>query len=332
MKTLWHFLSKAFLSIIGLCCGLVLALIVVMGLVLSTASSTDASFVSLPDAQGVIHDLGKSAPVIAVFEIKDAILSSKNTAKTIQNALEGLDKAPLKNRVKGIIIDMDCPGGEVFEIARINAMLNFWKQRTHCPIYVFVNGLCASGGYYIACAADKIYTTSASLIGSVGVRSGPYFNVKEGLNRYGIESELLTAGNDKAPLNPYTQWTAHDKEVRQNIINFLYEQFIEVVVASRPLLTKERLIHTLGARLYSSQQALEEGYIDVVNVSQQQVLQDMVVACNIDNNYRVIRLDDSGWWKRMTHVVSSSPLITGKIQHELLPIANDVHTVPYLGL
>lgn len=333
MKMLWHFVSKAFLSIVGLCCGVVLAFVVIFALIASSLGNGDATFVSLPDAQGEVKDLGKTAPIIAVIEMKDVIASSKNTAKTIQNILEGFEKAPLKDRVKGIVIDMDCPGGEVFEIDRIYSMLRFWKERKGFPIYIYVNGLCASGGYYVSCAATKIYATSSSLIGSIGVRSGPFFNVKEGLNRYGVESDLLTAGKDKAPMNPYTPWTSHDREERQATLDFLYGQFVDIVTQNRPLLTKEKLVHTLGARIFSPEKAKQEGYIDVVGATKEQVLQDIVAVCKIEDNYRVIGSGGDGWWKRVASAAASSPLVTGMIKHDILPLSHDAAYIPpYLAL
>ncbi|SFV98060.1 S49 family peptidase [Chlamydia abortus] len=331
MKTFWHFMSKGFLSILGLSLGVVLAFFVTVMLVVSTSGMHDSQFVNMPDAKGEVKDVGKDAPIIAVLEMKDVIASSKHTAKIIQEAITTLDSPPYKDRVKGIIIDMDCPGGEVFEISRVYSTIQFWKQRTQCPVYVFVNGLCASGGYYVACAADKIYSTSSSLIGSIGVLSGPYFNVKEGLSRYGVQSDLLIAGKDKAPMNPYTEWTAKDREIRQEIIDYLYGQFVDVVVTNRPLLTKDKLVSVLGARLYSPEKALEEGYIDVANVTKQQVLQDLVADCKIENNYRVIGLGSDGWLKRVMSSITNSPVITGKIQHELLPsLDNSISTFYYL--
>ncbi|AUS59556.1 putative signal peptide peptidase sppA [Chlamydia abortus] len=324
-------MSKGFLSILGLSLGVVLAFFVTVMLVVSTSGMHDSQFVNMPDAKGEVKDVGKDAPIIAVLEMKDVIASSKHTAKIIQEAITTLDSPPYKDRVKGIIIDMDCPGGEVFEISRVYSTIQFWKQRTQCPVYVFVNGLCASGGYYVACAADKIYSTSSSLIGSIGVLSGPYFNVKEGLSRYGVQSDLLIAGKDKAPMNPYTEWTAKDREIRQEIIDYLYGQFVDVVVTNRPLLTKDKLVSVLGARLYSPEKALEEGYIDVTNVTKQQVLQDLVADCKIENNYRVIGLGSDGWLKRVMSSITNSPVITGKIQHELLPsLDNSISTFYYL--
>lgn len=334
MKTFWRFLSKGFLSILGLSTGVALSFFLIVVLVASSCGINDVQFVSMPDAKGEIKELGKDAPIIAVIEMKDVISSSKGTAKTIQDAINTLSSCDYKNRVKGIVIDMDCPGGEVFEISRIYSAFRFWKEQTQCPVYVFVNGLCASGGYFVACASDKIYSTACSLIGSVGVLSGPYFNVKEGLNRYGVESDILTAGKDKAPMNPYLPWTAKDREIRQGVVNYLYDQFVDIVVTNRPLLTKEKLVNVLGARLYSPAQALEEGFIDVVNVTKQRVLQDIVAACQIEDNYRVIGLGGHSWLKKVMSSAINSPLITGKLQHQILPNAdgNEAHTFYYLDM
>ncbi|AGW37636.1 S49 family peptidase [Chlamydia pecorum] len=313
MKILWRCFSKAFFSIIGLSLGVVLAFMLLLGLVASVANFSPTSFVNLPDAQGVVRELGKTAPIIVVLDIKDSITSAKSSAKSLEEALLALEKEPFKDRVKGVILDMNCPGGEVFEVSRIYATLNFWKQKSSLPLYVFVNGLCASGGYYIACTADKIYTSPASLIGSVGVLSGPYFNVKEGLNRHGIESDVLTAGEEKAPLNPYTPWTAQARKERQGVIDFLYGQFVDVVASHRPLLTKDKLERTLGARIFPPQQALEEGFVDVINVTKQHVLQELVTACGIEESYRVVGIEGGGLWKKIATAAASSPLITGKL-------------------
>ncbi|EPP34617.1 clp protease family protein [Chlamydia ibidis] len=329
MKTFWKFLSKGFLSICGLSLGVILALFFMLVVVTSSIGESNG-FISLPDADGKIKELGKTAPILAVIEMKDAISSNKQTAKTIQNTLNSLDKSPFKGRVKGIIIDMDCPGGEVFEIARIYSSLQFWKSITRCPVYVFVNGLCASGGYYVACGADRIYSTQASLIGSVGVLSGPYFNVKEGLNRYGVESDLLSSGKCKAPMNPYTPWTSEEREARQGIIDYLYGQFVEVVSSHRPMLTKEKLENVLGARLYPPQKALEEGYIDVINATQQQVIRDLAQVCGISDDYRVVTTVQDNWLKKFVSSSANSPLITGKLKVQLPSEMDQQQSFSYL--
>lgn len=318
MKRFWQFAVKSFMTVFGLSLGVVFAFFAVSALVLSASRMGGTGFSNLPNAEGRVEALGKQSPILAVVEMKDSIAQSKQTAKTIQALLASFDSFPLKERVKGILIDMDCPGGEVFEIARIYSILRSWKSQTQCPIFVFVNGLCASGGYYVSCAADKIYASPASLIGSIGVRSGPYFNVKEGLERYGVQSALLTSGTDKAPLNPYTPWTPEERSVRQEIVDYLYNQFVDIVITNRPI-TREQLVDKLGAKLYDPLRALEEGLIDVAGATREQVLQELARTCKIEEEYRVIGLGEAGWLKRIMTACSQSPLITGRLYHQLLP-------------
>lgn len=313
MRTLWRFLFKGFLSVFGLSLGVVLAVITVGMFLTTILSSNTSQLVSFPDAQGEIRDLGKTAPIIFNLELREPIASSRQTAKMIQQALLGLEEAPFKGRVQGIIIDMDCPGGEVFEIDRVYSLLKTWKERTQLPIYVFVNGLCASGGYYIACAADKIYSTSNSLIGSIGVLSGPFFNVKEGLNEYGVETDLLVAGTDKAPMNPFNPWNEEQKESRQAILNFLYEQFVDIVVENRSKISKEKLVDVLGARLFPPLVALSEDLIDVANATRRKVFDDLAREQGIDHNYRVVGFSQDGLLRKIKMSIANSPVLTGKV-------------------
>lgn len=229
-----------------------------------------------------------------------------------KRTLANLEEPPFKGRVQGILIEMDCPGGEVFEVARIYDELQQWKRRTGLPIYVFVSGLCASGGYYISCVADKIYAASNALTGSIGVLSGPFINVKEGLKRYGVETDLLSAGKEKAPLNPFTPWTSKEREDRQNIINFLYDQFVDLVVTSRPQIIKERLVDVLGAKLFPPNLALQEGLIDVANASRQEALEALVRERQI-SSYRVVGCSQDGLLRKIKMCVENSPLVTGHL-------------------
>lgn len=313
MRTLWRFLSRGFLSILGLTLGVVLAVMTMFMLLVSLLSVNSSQLVSFPDAQGEVRDLGKTAPIIFNLELREPIASSRQTAKVIQQALISLEEAPFKGRVQGVLIDMDCPGGEVFEIDRVYSVLKAWKEKTGLPVYVFVNGLCASGGYYVACAADKIYTTPNSLIGSIGVLSGPFINVKEGLEEHGIDTDLLVAGTDKAPMNPFTPWTDEQRESRQAVVDFLYEQFVDIVVQNRTDISKDRLVNVLGARLYPPLIALQEGMIDVANATRQKVLNDLTKERGIDQNYRVVGFSQDGLLRKIKMSISNSPLLTGKV-------------------
>ena len=320
MKNFFRFLLKGFLSACGLFAGVVGTagfIVILFSLVLGGGDSV--FWTNLPNSQGVVQELGKTAPIIAVIEISDAIVASSGSAKRLQSALQSLSEVPYKERVKGLLIKMDCPGGEVCEIDRMYATLAFWKQRLGIPIHVFVSGFCASGGYYVACVADKIGTTANALVGSIGVRSGPYFNVKEGLQRQGVETAIITAGEDKAPLNPFSRWTEEEYAERQAIVDAFYELFIDHVVQHRSNLTKERLIQVLGARVYIAKQALEEGLVDAINQTQERALEELAEICGVKEDYRVIGLSSGHFFKRFSSCLSNSPLVTGKVQFAISP-------------
>lgn len=313
MKALLRCISKGFFTILGLSLGVVLAVVTLCGMVGALLNIGASPLVSFPDAQGEIQSLGKTAPIIFNLEIKDMIASTRQTSRLVQQALLQLEEAPFKGRVQGILIDMDCPGGEVNEIVRVYDILNEWKQRTGLPIYVFVSGCCASGGYYISCVADRIYATPSALIGSVGVLAGPLFNVKEGLKRYGVEAEILTAGKDKAPMNPFSTWTAKEREYRQSLLDAVYDQFVDLVVASRPKVTKERLVNVLGARVFFPKVALQEGLIDVADSSRQEALEALVKERKLAT-YRVVGCNQDGFLRKVKMCVENSPLLTGQVR------------------
>ncbi|WP_246485721.1 S49 family peptidase [Chlamydiifrater phoenicopteri] len=320
MRYFFRICSKAFISFLGISTGLFLAIVVLFGGVLAIiGSSSQNMLVSLPDAQGKVKPLGKETPVVAVFDLKGVICPSKHSEEFFRTALASLDKPPLVGRVKGLILKVDCPGGELFEVHRMYTLLREWKERTSIPVYVFIEGLCASGGYYVSCLGDKIFASSVALTGSVGVITGPFFNVKDGLNRHGIKADLLSGGKDKAPLNPFSEWDASQKEERQKIVDFFYKGFVSLVSQHRPLLTEEKLVDTLGARVYPPLQAKEEGFIDEIDVSFSQVIKELLSRCNIAGDYRVVGVCGELWWKKFMVLFENSPFVSGKVHHQVLP-------------
>lgn len=331
MKTFLRFVFKSFASIVGISLGVMFAMLFLATLVLSLGSGSmdyrKPAFESVANAEGEYRDLGKDAPIIAIIDCQDVISPNKGSAASLSNCLETMVKnSQLRKRVKGVIVHMNCPGGSVFEVFKMYSALRTWKARTHCPVYVFVDGMCASGGYYISCAADRIYTTPVSLVGSIGVLSGPYFNVKECLNRYGIQTDLLTMGENKAPLNPYTPWTDAAKKEYQHILAATYDQFVSVVISSRPAINRDVLVQEIGASVLPAKEALEVGLIDHTDATRDDVIRDMATACGIGDEYRVIRFSQQVGWKKFVDGLSNY-IIDGMKQalltHDMEAIAID---------
>ena len=124
----------------------------------------------LSDANGKQAVVSLTAPVILQLNIHGVIGEPKTLdSDTVESILlESRTGLLTSNRVKGILIHFNTPGGTVVDSDNIYRMLKEYKERYKVPIFAYVDGLCASGGMYIACAADKIYSGPAGTIGSVG--------------------------------------------------------------------------------------------------------------------------------------------------------------------
>ena len=191
-----------------------------------------------------------------------------------------------------------------------------YKKTYNVPIYAFVDGLCASGGMYICSAADKIYATSPSIIGSVGVILGPSFNFSEAMEKIGVQACTITQGKDKDMLNPFRPWVPGEQQSLMDITHSLYMQFVDIVVSGRKELDKDKLINEYGAQVYVADQAHEYGYIDVPDTSYSVALKDLVTTAGIaePQAYQVVQLEMPSSLLQSL-IQSKSALFTGKLTH-----------------
>lgn len=220
------------------------------------------------------------------------------------------------DRVKGILLHFNTPGGTVVDSDDIYRMLNEYKQRYKVPVYGYVDGLCASGGMYIASSADKIFAGPASIIGSVGVVIGPFFNVFDLMEKIGVQARTITAGLDKDALNPTRPWKEGEDLSIKAITDFMYNRFVNIVTEARPQLDKTKLIQEYGAHVFDCVTAERLGYVDYAMASRDEALKALLQAANIgsENNYQVVTLTPKNPW--LSDIVSGkSPLFTGKIEH-----------------
>jgi protease-4 len=160
------------------------------------------------------------------------------------------------------------------------------------PIFAYVDGTCASGGMYISSAADKIYSSPISIIGSVGVILGPVFNFHQLMENWGIQTKTISKGKDKAMLNPFTVWKPNEDASLHAITEYLYTQFVDIVLAARPQMNREKLIEEYGAQVFAAPKALEYGYVDSASASYSSTLKVLVSASGIKEaeKYQVIEL------------------------------------------
>lgn len=259
-------------------------------------SNIDLREVFLPNANGELPTqiLGAQAPVILQINIDKVIGDQDLTAQIIDGILiasrNGLYKG---GRVKAILLHINSPGGSAIDSDLIYRAIQRYKQEYNVPVYAFSDGLCASGAFYIACSAEKIYATHVGIIGSIGVIRAPYFNVTHLMERLGIQSRTMFMGKNKDDMNPFRSWGPEEGQNQMKLIGFFYNTFLDIVVANRPRLSKEQLITDYGANVFSSPAAYELGYVDVANSSYVQTLKDLMKAAKIseDKPYQVISFE-----------------------------------------
>jgi protease-4 len=313
-------LFVSFCVIIGLTLAFVF-MAMVLGLLGGTEAETQLTTVTteeiLPNAKGERKALGYDVPVILQVNIDNVIGTEiLNTSTVTQQLVESREGVYKKDRVKAILLYINSPGGTVMDADGIfNALLTY-KKKYNVPIYAFVDGLCASGGLYISLAADKIFSRNVSLIGSVGVIVPSFVNVSKLLEKYDIETLTLSAGKDKDAMNPLRPWKAGESENYKQLIDYFYNHFVDLVTQYRPKVNKELLINDYGAKIFTSKEALERGFIDVNDASLSDALSHLLEKVNItDDNYQVIKLESRKWWKSLFS--SDSSLFTGKVKHQI---------------
>lgn len=306
-------------------CGIFIA-IVLISLLYNSVSETESSPTEaktkikyLPDTNGN-RESSSSSPVILQLNIHGIIGDGKNLDSThVQNIL--LDSRTgtfKKNRVKGILLHMNTPGGTVVDSDNIYRMLNQYKERYKVPVFAYIDGLCASGGMYVASAADKIFAGPASIVGSVGVIVGPFFNIYDTLSRIGVLSRTFTEGLDKDMMSPFRPWKENEEVSLKAVTAYFYHQFVDIVTTARPSIDKTKLIQEYGAKVFDPVTAKEYGFIDEAGVTRDQALLALLESAKIDHTktYQVVELEPKSEW--LSDLFNTnSPLFTGKIEHTI---------------
>lgn len=173
----------------------------------------------------------------ALIEIDGAI--DTEGSGSADSVIPSLDKAFADPGSAAVILRIDSPGGSPVQAGIIvDEMLRMKKLYPNKPLYVVVDEICASGGYYIAAAADNIYVNKASIVGSVGVLMDG-FGFTGLMDKIGVERRLLTAGENKGFLDPFSPQTDKQKQHALSMLSEIHQQFIAVVRAGRGKRLKE---------------------------------------------------------------------------------------------
>jgi protease IV len=280
-------LCKAFAGIIGILIGFILVFFVLMMFSSPDIFPPQSSLMISPDANGDRELLPRTSSVLLKMDITGVIGQGDLTSQKFENSLfdsrEGMFRP---ERVKGILLHINTPGGTVDDADAIYRALVNYKKKYQIPIYAYVEGMCASGGMYIASSCDKIFASPSSVVGSIGVLLGPTFNFSGLMDKYGVQSLTITQGKDKDMLNPFRPWQPGEDTSLRNITVDLYERFVSIVTAARPNLDRDKLVNEYGAQVFVAGDAEQLGYIDNGNADYALAVLELAKAAKIPDNQR----------------------------------------------
>ncbi len=223
---------------------------------------------------GDIMAEGKHTALVELDGVIDA--KSDASAEKITSALQSAFK---DKNTQGVILRINSPGGSPVQSGIINDEVRRLRGvYPNTPLYVVVEDICASGGYFVAASADKIYVNKASLVGSIGVLMDG-FGFTGGMEKLGVERRLLTAGENKGFMDPFSPVDSKQKEYALSMLNDIHQQFIAVVKQGRGKRLKDDP-ELFSGLVWTGRKAVELGLADGYG-SVESVARDVIKAENI---------------------------------------------------
>ncbi len=213
----------------------------------------------------------------ALVEMNGVI--APGSAASADAIMQGLGDAFKDKGTQGVILRINSPGGSPVQSGHISDEIRRLRTKyPDIPLYAVVEDVCASGGYYVAAAADRIYVNKASMIGSIGVLMNG-FGFTGTMEKLGVERRLLAAGENKGFLDPFSPLNDGQKVHAKQMLTEIHEQFIEVVRKGRGKRLKETPDMFSGL-LWVGQKSIELGLADAIG-SAEHVAREVIKAEDI---------------------------------------------------
>jgi protease-4 len=212
----------------------------------------------------------------ALVDLQGVIASEEASADAIIASLQGAFE---DEKTKGVILRINSPGGSPVQAGQIyDEIKRLRKLHPNTPLYAVVDDICASGGYYVAAGADKIYVDKASIVGSIGVLMDG-FGFTQTMEKLGVERRLLTAGENKGFLDPFSPVDPKQQAFARQMLEEIHGQFIGVVREGRGKRLKETP-ETFSGLVWSGEKSIELGLTDALG-SVESVARDVIKAEDI---------------------------------------------------
>src|SRR5919106_2140821 len=240
--------------------GLIGLVIVAVFLILAAGGPT------APTVYAEEYVAGDGAARIAVVPVEGTIAPADNTlggtqpTTTPEGLADALRQAGQDTNVVAVVLEVNSPGGGVTASDEMHQSILDFRENTSKPVVISMGDTAASGGYYIATAADRIFAHETTLTGSLGVII-PLNNYAEAADKYGIKQVVIKSGKYKDIGSAFREMTPEERDILQSFVDHLYAQFVDVISEGRDI-PKDRVREIADGRVYSGLQAKKLGLID----------------------------------------------------------------------
>ncbi len=221
-------------------------------------------FLFLPREWGELETtVGRHTALIEVQGVID-----ENAQASADNIISAMRQAFANSNTAAVILRINSPGGSPVQAGYVyDEIRRLRQQHPDIPLYAVISDMGASGGYYIAAAADRIYADKASIVGSIGVTMSPFspssFGFTEAMKKLGIERRLLTSGESKSLLDPFSPIKPGEVEHVKKLLDTIHSQFIASVRAGRgERLKKDPKI--FSGLIWTGEEGVELGLVDAL--------------------------------------------------------------------
>ncbi len=261
---------------------LIIIVAIIIGIMLLTTACNSAlsnSIFSNDYNNEVITDFGYD--YIGALYVEDEIDEYGVGLYNHQYLLNAIDAMINDDDNKGMILYVNTPGGSVFASDELYLKIKEYQKETGRPVYSSMQSQATSGGYYISASCDKIIANRNCWTGSIGVTMGSFIDVSELLEKLGVKTTTITAGNNKAMGSSTEPMTTEQRAIFQSLVDEAYEQFVGIIAEGRKMSIDE-VKELADGRIYTAKQAYENGLIDKIGTFNEAIA-DMQNTYNLED-------------------------------------------------
>jgi protease-4 len=240
-------------------------------------------WIGRPDKDAAAMSVGRHTALVEL----EGVIAPESKASA-EHVIKGLNRAFKDANTAGVVLRINSPGGSPVQAGYMNDEIRRLRAKyPDIPLHVVVQDLCASGGYYVAVAADRIYVDKASLVGSIGVIMGG-FGFTGAMDKLGIERRAYTAGDNKDFLDPFVPENPRHRAHAQKMLDEIHEQFIKTVRQGRGQRLKETP-EVFSGLVWTGEKSVEMGLADGLGsaeyVAREVFKAEKIVDYTVEENY-----------------------------------------------